>query len=311
MHSLTDTEVTGSAAIRPHFNIDQPHQTIEDITVQNYLTREGQPKYFTFSVDSSMTVWEFIDFIASKLNLSPRKIKVQRAANNTMSTNSKKPEFTAFTHCNTLAEMKVESSEEFNVMRNLNNAEKVALVNIQTQEMVPDVRLIFEEWFDTYARLKEDFEDADQLTDEKYMDKTACVAFMISTVKAPSQQSGYVNQAQEFTLTENSPTITNLYAEYDIDEDGRLTKEDFLRFYESKCRDNPSVVWKNLEKHNIGKDLNYGFANDIDLTYSNDRVIIRNQEDLPRFFISANKEYFNQLFSMDKFLANAGGLQYQ
>ena len=32
-HSLSDTEVSGSAAIRPHFNIDQPGQTIEDITV--------------------------------------------------------------------------------------------------------------------------------------------------------------------------------------------------------------------------------------------------------------------------------------
>lgn len=33
VHSLSDTEVCGSAAIRPHLNIDQPRQTIEDITV--------------------------------------------------------------------------------------------------------------------------------------------------------------------------------------------------------------------------------------------------------------------------------------
>ena len=32
-HSLIDTETCGSAAIRPHFNIDLPMQTIVDITV--------------------------------------------------------------------------------------------------------------------------------------------------------------------------------------------------------------------------------------------------------------------------------------
>ena len=84
VHSLSDTEVAGSASIRPHFNVDLPSQIIHDITVQSYLSpRDGQPKYFSFSVDSSMTVWEFIDFIAKKLNLSPRKIKVQRISSNT------------------------------------------------------------------------------------------------------------------------------------------------------------------------------------------------------------------------------------
>lgn len=68
-------------------------------------------------------------------------------------------------------------------MRNLNQTEKVPLTNPQNNEMVPDVQIIFENWFDQYARPKEEFEDADQLTEEKYMDKKSCCTFMASTVK--------------------------------------------------------------------------------------------------------------------------------
>ena len=89
VHSLSDTEVAGSAGIRPHFNINASSNTLEELTVQSYLTREGKPKYFSFTVDNRMTVWEFIDIIANKLNLSPRKIKLQRIAHKTVNINSK------------------------------------------------------------------------------------------------------------------------------------------------------------------------------------------------------------------------------
>ena len=68
-------------------------------------------------------------------------------------------------------------------MRNLNNNEKVALTNPQNNELVPDARLIFEEWFDTFAKPREEFDDADSLTEPKYMDKASCVNFMHTTIK--------------------------------------------------------------------------------------------------------------------------------
>ena len=119
-------------------------------------------------------------------------------------------------------------------MRQLNNNEKVPLTNPQTNEMVPDVRIIFEEWFEMFAKPKEEFEDADQLTEDKYMDKKACVNFMISTVKdrrLNNNNGMNVAAPESFTINENSGTINSLYKEYDTDEDGRLTKADFLRFY--------------------------------------------------------------------------------
>ena len=80
--------------------------------------------------------------------------------------------------------MKVENGEEFQIMRNISHdRDKVAIVNPQTNEMVPDVKFIFEQWFDTYATPREQFEDAAELTEEKYMDKNACTEFMASTLK--------------------------------------------------------------------------------------------------------------------------------
>lgn len=90
-------------------------------------------------------MWEFIDFIAQKLNLSPRKIKIQRSVTtNAHGYSPKKPEFNSHSHCLTLSEMKVENGEEFTVMRNLVNNEKVSLINPQNNELVPEARLIFE-----------------------------------------------------------------------------------------------------------------------------------------------------------------------
>ena len=57
--------------------------------------------------------------------------------------------------------MKVENGEEFTVMRNLNNNDKVPLINPQNNELVPDARIIFEEWFDTFAVPREEFDDAE------------------------------------------------------------------------------------------------------------------------------------------------------
>lgn len=68
-------------------------------------------------------------------------------------------------------------------MRNFNSSERVPLTNPQTNEMVPDVRIIFEQWFDTYSQPKDDFEDAEKLTEDRYMDKKGCVKLMISHVK--------------------------------------------------------------------------------------------------------------------------------
>jgi len=198
--------------------------------------------------------------------------------------------------------MKVENGDEFSVMRNLNNNEKVPLINPQTCEMVPDARIIFESWFDKFARPREEFDDAETLSDAKYMDKSSCVKFLISTIK-DQRLNNYSASPESVRIDENSSTIQSLYKDYDEDKDDRLTKAEFLRFYQTKCRDNPNIVWQNLEKHNVGKDLMLGQHSDFDLTYNNDSCLVTDQTELPRYFISANQDLFNALFNLEHLLA--------
>ena len=64
------------------------------------------------SVDASMTLWEFIDLVARKLDRSPLKIAVKRG-------DTKKPELTVYDHCKSLADLKFEKNEEVTVMRHM------------------------------------------------------------------------------------------------------------------------------------------------------------------------------------------------
>ena len=64
------------------------------------------------SVDASMTLWEFIDLVARKLDRSPLKIALKRG-------DTKKPELTVYDHCKSLADLKFEKNEEVTVMRSM------------------------------------------------------------------------------------------------------------------------------------------------------------------------------------------------
>ena len=109
--------------------------------------------------------------------------------------------------------------------------------------MVPDVRIVFESWFDRFSKPLEEFEDAESLTEDKYMDKASCVLFMTSTVKESRQNSSLYDSNSGPVISENSKEILQLFKDYDLDEDGRLTRADFLRFYQNKCESSQAIVW--------------------------------------------------------------------
>ena len=53
--------------------------------------------------------------------------------------------------------------------------------------------------------------------------------------------------------------ITNLYNKYDDDNDGLLTFENFLRFYDDAARDRPSTVWSNLRCFGVRGDFRFNY----------------------------------------------------
>lgn len=53
----------------------------------------------------------------------------------------------------------------------------------------------------------------------------------------------------------NDDRITNLFKTYDINNDGKIERQEFLQFYESAARGKPDTVRENLKAHNIRNDL--------------------------------------------------------
>lgn len=85
---------------------------------------------------------------------------------------------------------------------------------------------------------------------EKYstnglMDKPQCNAFTTICLGANCSQKYY------------NEKITSLYAKYDDDNDGFLTFDNFLKFYEEAARDRPSTVWSNLKSFGVRGDFRF------------------------------------------------------
>lgn len=140
------------------------------------------------------------------------------------------------------------------------------LINPQTRGLVSEVQEIFSVWFDTFSTPREEFEEADQLEEPRYMTKENCLEWLNVTI--PELHSGKHDK-----IGIDYVAITNLFDQYDTDRDDRLTKADFLAFYTAKSRSKPDLVWANLHSHGIGKDLHP--EPQLDLNYKSEMSMVR------------------------------------
>jgi ubiquitin carboxyl-terminal hydrolase 34 len=83
--------------------------------------------------------------------------------------------------------------------------------------------------------------------------------------------------------------VKEVFATYDKDHDGFLSLDDFLEFYISAARSRPSVVWNNLAAHHYRNDLKK--ASEVEEETIDTKC-------LPRFIISTNEAYFNEIFTL-------------
>ena len=158
--SFKDYETSGTAMVRVHQSIDKTPKTIKNIIFSSYIVNDdNHPKHMMVNVDESMTVWELMDFVSKKFNLSPLNMRFYRCSN------QYKPDITPLMYGMTLQEAQFEDNEELNVMRALHNFEKVPLLNPHTLVLVPEAAAIFSSWFDVFAKPREEYEDADRLTE--------------------------------------------------------------------------------------------------------------------------------------------------
>ena len=100
----------------------------------------------------------------------------------------------------TLQEAQFEHDEEMRVTRKTNDMTRAHLLNKYTSELVPDARAIFVTWFNKFATRKEEFEDADQLNEERYLSRENFVDFMRSIQKS-------LNSMDSSTIFAQSPSF--------------------------------------------------------------------------------------------------------
>ena len=53
----------------------------------------------------------------------------------------------------------------------------------------------------------------------------------------------------------NDERIQSMFKQYDVNNDGRIERQEFLQFYETAARNKPDTVRENLRAHNIRNDL--------------------------------------------------------
>lgn len=82
------------------------------------------------------------------------------------------------------------------------------------------------------------------------MDKTQCNSFTLVCL-GPSCNPKYYNEK-----------ISSLYGKYDEDNDGLLTFENFLKFYEDAAKERASTVWSNLKCFGVKGDLRFNYEPD-------------------------------------------------
>ena len=69
-----------------------------------------------------------------------------------------------------------------------------------------------------------------------FMTKENCLAWLNVTIKE-------LHSGKHEKIGTDYTAIANLFSEYDEDQDGRLTKSDFLTFYTQQSKAKPEVVW--------------------------------------------------------------------
>lgn len=104
---------------------------------------------------------------------------------------------------------------------------------------------------------------------------------------SPEGCAAFTNSCTGDSFKGTDRRIIETVEQYDSDNDGYLTEADFVQFYKDACKTKPSVVWSNLWAHHYRNDLKrFDDPQDDELDI----------EELPRYILTAKKEYLVSLF---------------
>jgi hypothetical protein len=160
-----------------------------------------------------------------------------------------------------LKDLKVESYEIIQVQRKPAVATaRVKLVN-KKNELIPEARAIFKNWFKRFSN------------EEGVMTPKECSQFIKATTNTIEQ-----------VIEPHDSRIVNFFKDYALETFGKLTEDEFMKFYTDKANTKLEIVWNNLTIMKYGGDLKHiSEANNPD-----DPRELKNFEDLPRSKLSSD-----------------------
>jgi hypothetical protein len=255
---LDNSERRGNSGITPLISVPKGY----DITlkIQTYcmdaLIGTVAPAQFDLAVHSRITYWQLTMLIAKILKVAPEMLRLIPMACKIGDRDTGK----------ILEELNVPDGEQITVTKR--SEEFTPRVNLVRNKVLTDkARSVFTEIYERFSK-------------EGKFTRQGCAEFT---------QVCLVDK----NITEEDHQITALFKEYDKQDKGYLTIEEFLGFYELASINRERVVWSNLKELGYGPDLNkLNAEKSIIITTSLPK------DKLPRYLLANNSDYLEFLFSL-------------
>ena len=213
-------------------------------------------KYLVLTVGASMTVYELLVIAGKHFNEEPVDIVLECANKN----GGQAIGTTQF--CMTLSDLNIEDGEEMSVRSVYKTYKSPPLIKDSTKKFTRRALNVFKKIFSTFAN------------EEGVMELKQVINFFNAC-----------NDVHHAPMTENDVQVHNFFEDNDDDHDGKITEDNFVKFYERMSIKKKYLVTQNLRKLKFGEDLMpIGYKQEVELSK------------LPRYTIS--NHYLSDLFEM-------------
>lgn len=217
---IQHSEKKGGGGVQPHSAILKG-ELLERIVIKNN-TRAHAPN-LVVKVWTSATVWEFIDKTSRMISLAPQFVEFRLKTTELIDEAD---------YGKTLGELGLKNYDVVSINK-LNFEDAVVqpqnLIDPATNKFVDRAYQIFSEWYDLYS-------DEDG-------------------VMTPESTTRFILGATNEMISPEDSRIKGLFDGYDSNKDGRLEREEFIKFYEDASKSKAERVYENMANHFIRKDL--------------------------------------------------------
>jgi ubiquitin carboxyl-terminal hydrolase 34 len=253
---MEECEKQGTAGLKPHGAMlkGDLHNIIVLNQVSYYPNKPEIPKKLEFKLHSNTTFWELRSLVGKKVKLLPDEFRLTRSFPHKDIKDSENGK--------TLNDLRIRPTETLVVYKKSSNIPRANLLDSE-QTLLTQPKAIFTSMFYKFA------------DSEGRMSAEGCAAFTNSCTGDQCKAS--------------DRRIQDFFTNYDDDNDGYLTLDNFLEFYRQACINRISTVWSNIYAYHYNNELRSYL--DID----NERTDVRT---IPGYIITQSKKHFDLLFEI-------------